>query len=524
MAGTVSSAELHRVLVSGTELALLDAREQGVYSLDHLFWAVSVPLSQLELLVASLVPRRDCPVVWCDAGEGLAERAATRMAGLGWTAVSVLDGGISAWPGVRYSGVNVPSKAFGEWIEHHESTPHIPAEELVARVAAGEDLVILDSRPFREFQRMSIPGGIDCPGAELAYRVHEVAPSPTTTIVVNCAGRTRSIIGAQSLRNAGVANPVIALKDGTMGWELAGLELAYGETTVAPPPSEGSLHVARARAAAVAARFGVRTVDEAELAAWQADPTRTTFVLDVRTAQEYAAGHRPGAIHAPGGQVVQATDEFVGVRGARVVLVDGDAVRATMTASWLIQLNAHEVAVLAASAGLFVETGFVADVPAGGLPDVVTVDAAELTGTETIIDLADSLRYRNRGHLPGAWWAVRSRLGEAAAVVGRTGTPADVVLTSPDGVLAALAQQDAAAVWPSARVRVLRGGTAGWAGSLETGFERATTKADDVWYKPYDADDRQVALQHMRDYLSWEIELLERIEADDTVAFRFFPR
>ena len=68
------------------------------------------------------------------------------------------------------------------------------------------------------------------PGAELVLRVRDIAPSPDTTIVVNCAGRTRSIIGAQSLINAGIPNKVVALRNGTMGWHLAGFTCDKGET------------------------------------------------------------------------------------------------------------------------------------------------------------------------------------------------------------------------------------------------------------------------------------------------------
>ena len=84
-----------------------------------------------------------------------------------------------------------------------------------------------------EFNRMSIPGGINCPGAELTHRIAALAPDPATTVVVNCAGRTRSILGAQSLRHAGVPNPVVALRNGTMGWHLAGFELEHGQDRAA---------------------------------------------------------------------------------------------------------------------------------------------------------------------------------------------------------------------------------------------------------------------------------------------------
>ena len=340
---TISADALCDRLLSGGELAVLDAREEGRFAVEHLFWSSCVPLSRLELLVAGLVPRRDCLVVWVDAdgaSGGVAARAARRMVALGWTNVAVLAGGVSGWPGERYSGVNVASKAFGEWIERAECTPHLPAVELARRQGAGERLVVLDARPMREFRRMSIPGGVDCPGAELVYRVHDIASDPNTTVVVNCAGRTRSIIGAQSLRNAGLPNPVFALEHGTMGWELAGLNLAHGATVHAPDPSAEGLAKAKEAAARVAQRFGIRCVTASTVRDWLADGSRTTFVFDVRTPEEYETGHAAVARHAAGGQLVQATDEYIGVLGSRVVLVDDKSlVRATMTASWLAQLG-----------------------------------------------------------------------------------------------------------------------------------------------------------------------------------------
>src|SRR5690606_6230085 len=208
---------------------------------------------------------------------------------------------------------NVPSKAFGELVERRCNTPRLTAHELAAKLEVGEDLVILDSRPWDEYRRMNIPGGIDAPGAELVYRVHDLAPTPDRLVVVNCAGRTRSIIGAQSLINAGIANRVAALKDGTMGWHLAGLPLEKGADRHAPDPSPEALAKAQAAAARVAARVGVRSIDAAGLAQWQREADRRTlFLLDVRSPEEYAAGHLPGSRSAPGGQLVQATDEYVG--------------------------------------------------------------------------------------------------------------------------------------------------------------------------------------------------------------------
>ena len=216
---TVDAAGLKSALHDGGEIALLDAREEVPFDARHLLMAACMPLSRLELLVDASVPRRSARIVWCDDGEGLAQRAALRMASLGYTDVSVLAGGIAAWAaaGFRtYSGVHVPSKAFAEVVEHKAGTPWITAEELKALIDSRADIALFDSRSYEEFHGNSIPTAISVPGAELVYRFADLVSSPETMVIVNCGGRTRSIIGAQSLINAGVPNKVVALRNGTM--------------------------------------------------------------------------------------------------------------------------------------------------------------------------------------------------------------------------------------------------------------------------------------------------------------------
>src|SRR3954471_19609102 len=320
-AATVAPQQVRAMLKDGGEMALLDVREEGVFSEQgHPFFANSVPLSRLELMIRDLVPRKLTRIVVYDAGPGasdgtnLADRTAAKLASTGYDNVAVMAGGAPAWAASGYelfTGVNVPSKAFGEAVEHRSGTPHIAASELKQRLDAGEKVLIVDSRPIGEFRNMSIPGAFDCPGAELVYRVPDRVPSPDTLVVVNCAGRTRSIIGAQSLRNAGLANSIMALENGTMGWELAGLELARGRDDSLPPPSGDGLRRARELADQVAERFGIKRIDDAALARFENEAElRTLYVFDVRGPDEYEAGHFPNARSAPGGQLVQATDTY----------------------------------------------------------------------------------------------------------------------------------------------------------------------------------------------------------------------
>jgi rhodanese-related sulfurtransferase len=431
---------LKAMLFDGRELALIDLREELTFSRSHLLWARSVPLSRLELRFARLVPRRDTRIVLCDEADGLVERAAKVLAAAGYSDLSYLQGGIAAWEKAGFelfSGVNVPSKAFGEYVEHASGTPSISAEELDSLMRSGTDMVVVDSRPFDEFQRVSIPTATNVPGAELVLRIHEIAPSPDTLVVVNCAGRTRSIIGAQSLINAGMPNKVVALRNGTMGWTLAGFTPDSGKTKRFPDTSPKSLAWAKAAAERVAKRFGVMRIDAAGLESFQADVTRTLYLLDVRDPTEYAAGHVAGATSAPGGQLVQATDQYVGTLGARLVLVDDQEVRAVMTASWLKQMGWRDVFVLIASGK---EKGLPAAPVLGPVPPSrLAIEAKELSAQVTrndvtVVDLSLSPAYR-KGHIPGAWlpsargWTRRSKI----PVTGQ------LVLTSEDGVLAGLA-------------------------------------------------------------------------------------
>ena len=514
------------MILGDDELALLDVREEGTFHDSHIFYASCCALSRLERLAPRLVPRRSTRVVVCDAGAGEAERAAARLVQHGYSDVSVLEGGIEAWAAAGYtlvSGVNVPSKAFGEVVEHELGTPSVSVEELHAMLAAGDDLVILDSRPTPEFTNFSIPGGVCCPGAELAYRVHDAVPSPDTTIVVNCAGRTRSIIGAQSIINAGVPNRVVSLRNGTMAWHLAGLELAKGATEHAGRPSAAGIEKARASAAQVAERFNVRMIDRATLDRWRAETgERSLYVFDVRTREEYEAGHLSDARWIAGGQLVQTTDEQVGTLRSRIVIVDDDGVRATMTASWLVQMGWRDAVVLEGGiAGHGLETGMPAP-PALGLdearvesiaPDALA--AALERGEAGVVDVSLSRGYRS-GHIPGARHGIRARLRRNLADRPRERL---LVVTAADEALARLAAAELAQEL-EAPVRCLEGGNDGWsnAGYPMTAADPAyLDEPDDVRVRVN--EDEGGMEKAMNDYLEWEIALVDDVARDGTAAW-----
>jgi rhodanese-related sulfurtransferase len=520
MTGRVDAATLKRWLSDGSEIALLDVREHGQHGEGHPFFAVPLPYSRLELGLAALVPNSATRLVLCDAGNGVAERAARRADALGYSNVSVLAGGVEAWRAAGYTlyaGVNVPSKAFGEIVEIARHTPRVTADALEAMRRAGENFVIVDGRTFAEFQRMNIPGGISCPNGELVLRIAEIAPDPATRIVVNCAGRTRSIIGAQTLIDLGVPNPIVALENGTQGWFLAGLELERGATRrCASDAGAADLAAPQSRARALATAHGVAFVSAGEARLWADDASRTTYLLDVRTPEEVAGTGVPGFAHAPGGQLIQATDQWVGVRGARLLLIDGETVRAPVVAAWLRQLG-HEAAVLegGATAAAAYDWPRVASAPPMAAPKPMAAGEAAGDGRLRIVDLRPSMAYR-KGHVAGAVWSIRPRILEAAG--HRDGA---VLLVADDAGVAALAARDLADAG-LADVRVLQGGFEAWRAAglpVQATPDRPADEEciDFIFHTHLRHDGSREAAQA---YLAWEVALPDQLDAQERGAFR----
>lgn len=516
----IDAITLKSWLHDGAEIGLLDVREHGQYGEAHIFQAVPVPYSRLEADITRLAPRRDARLVVYDEGDGVAERAQQALQRLGYSAVSRLSGGVGAWTAAGFNlfaGVNVPSKTFGELAEIAFHTPRIGARDLAARMDSKENLIVLDGRPFSEYQKMSIPGAICCPNGELALHAHMLAPDPSTTIVINCAGRTRSIIGAQTLINLGIPNPVLALENGTQGWYLEDLTLEHGATRRhdAKAPDSAVLR-ARERAGALAKRAGVQTISAALASEWLADTRRTTFLCDVRTPEEFRTGSLPGAQHTPGGQLIQATDQYIAVRGARLILLDDEGVRAPVVASWLRQLGWQAVVLQdGVRADLNVAATALPEFPKLPVCNTADLGRAIESGAQ-LIDVRPSQTYREQ-HIEQARWAVRPRLSALGLH-----HDAHVVLIASDMAMAQLAATDLAALGVT-HVSVNNGTPQQWRDAglnvVRTPASPADAECIDFLFFVHDRHDGNK--QAARQYLAWETNLIHQIDPQERATFDF---
>jgi len=519
VASEITAAALAKLLDTGATLALIDVREHGEYNPAHIAGSSSVPRRQLESRIGRLVPCRRVDVVVCDDNGRRAALAARTLERLGYRRVAVLQGGVNRWASENLPtewGMNVPSKDFGERVEVEHQVPTIDADELARRQQRGDELIILDTRTPEEFRRFCIPGGRSAPGGELALRIHDlVRARPGATIVVNCAGRTRSIIGARVLQRLRLPN-VVSLRNGTSGWLLAGLELERGADRVdLPEPSAEGRAVAEAFAARVAAEDGVRTLAVGELPAlMKRAGDETVYLIDVRTREEYTRGHIPGFWWMPGGQAVQRADDTVAVRTGTVVFCCDGTVRASVTASWYRQMGFANVFVVAggttawAAAGQPLAAG--ADEPVelivteakGKVRQVSAAELAALLASPRpplMLNVETSDRFA-AGHVPGARWLPRGWLElRIAELAGDTATA--IAVTDDDGHDAVLSAATLLELG-YCDVVALAGGTEAWRKDgrpLEHGLTGVLRAPDDVVPA---GPDRSFA--DMINYLRWE--------------------
>jgi len=524
----IGAVTLQHLLETGSTVAVLDVREHGEYNSAHIPGASSLPRRLLEHRIERLVPGKQTQIVVCDDTGVRARLAAKTLERLGYRRVAVLDGGLNGWASDNRPtewGMNVPSKDFGEKVEVVEHVPSIEARELEEWITRGDDLVILDTRTPEEYSRFCIPGGRSVPNGELPYRIGEIVRErPNARVVINCAGRTRSIIGARALQRMGVKD-VVGLKNGTSGWVLAGLTLETGADRLElPEPSAETRAEAEAYARRVMAEDGVQTVTADEVAELLAADTGESFYyIDIRGRDEFEQGHIPGFWWFPGGQVVQRSDDAIGVRNGKVVLTCDGIARGGATASWLRQLGFPNVFVLDGGTSAWEASGRAltsgsADDPVAGLDAarerVRLIEPAALDsllktpGPPIVLHVGTSHEFAVGGHIPGSHWMPRGWLEPRIEKLVPDWTE-PIVVTDPtgdDAILAAATLLDLG----YHDVAALKGGIGAWreAGlELERGLSGVLAPPDDLVPA---GPDRSYA--DMIEYLRWEEALGKKYE------------
>jgi len=517
---TISCHGVAAMMASDALYAVLDVRERGEFNACQIANATSVPRSQIEFRIAELVPNPRILLVVYDEGGERASLAARGLAELGYGNVAVLDGGLPAWQNQGLpivSGVNVPSKAFGEKVHHEKTIPEISPEELKSLQERAADLIVFDVRTPEEYGRFCIPGAVNVPGGDLILWADALKCKPETTVVINCAGRTRSIIGTAALCRLGLTH-ARALKNGTMGWVLAGLQLESTPTRVGPAAPEGSRQQVEELALGIAEAEGISWISAGELIdSSSGNNPNVTYLIDVRSETEYEGGHIPGALNVPGGQAVQRADDFIAVRNGRIIFVSNQSARAVMAAYWYRQMGFRDVKVLHGGVQAWAENG--GSLASGATPNEplgfenarklvrmlqpAEVNALVQSSGGSVLHVGSSVDFE-AAHLPGSKWISRGWLElKLPGFLTDRGQP--IVLSCHDGRNSVLASRTLREMGYS-EVFVLHGGVQAWQRAgypTERGLESCLVESNDVVLSPSVRGDREAMLR----YLEWEVKL-----------------
>ncbi|WP_404863272.1 rhodanese-like domain-containing protein [Georhizobium sp. MAB10] len=531
--GTVKrlgAEEARRQIHGPGEIAFLDVREAGQFGEGHALFAIPCAYSRLEARVPDLVPRHTAPIVIVDDGDGIAERAGARLMDMGYSDVALIEGGMPAWAAAGfpvYKGVNVPSKVLGEIAEDVWHPKMLKPEDLAAWKAEDRPFRFYDARPPVEYAKMRVPGAECLPNGELAHRLPAIAEGKTP-IVITCAGRTRGIIGAIGVMLVGHAGPVMALENGTQGWALSGGKLERGNSAAPYPElTDAQREKSRETAMALAGTYGLEIADPVRVEALLAEPEATTYLLDVRSTEEAKADPISGSVHALSGQLVQATDQWVAVRNARIILLDDGGMRAALAAFWLHQLGYEpyicllDEAMRATLKRLNSLEAFKARPKSPKPPPLTTIDPVRARycvalGEAILVDMRGSLDYR-KAHVEGARWLVRPRAERlATALAGKS-----AYLVADDIQAAAWAAEDLRKAGVK-DVSVIEGGHAALvkAGASVVGTPDEPSDADAIDHLFFVHDRHDDNLEASRRYLAWETGLIAQMDDVEKAAYR----
>ena len=90
-------------------------------------------------------------------------------------------------------------------------------DEYRARLARGEEWVLIDTREDHEWEAGHLPGAIHLSKGIIEREIEHAVPDKATPIVLQCGGGFRSALAGDNLQKMGYTN-VVSLDGGYRGW------------------------------------------------------------------------------------------------------------------------------------------------------------------------------------------------------------------------------------------------------------------------------------------------------------------
>jgi len=384
--------------------ALIDSREWRDYVNGHWFGSTNMPLSRLTATITRLIPDRSFPIHFLDWQNKASAVAIERLNSLGYHNMTIHPTAAPVRFGAGFvKGEYVWSKAFGEVVAHTADLPEVTPAEYIE---SWQDALLFDVRPTAEYQLFTLPNSQSLPNSLLLANADALRNSGKMALL-HCAGRTRSIIGACTLKAAGYDGPYAVFRGGTQAWQLDGHTREHNAARLFASDHEDS---------ATAERFMQRwhisfsRLTPAHLADFvAANSTALRFDVsdDAATGQEM----EQGIIKISGTNLIQQTDRSIARYHVPVILFDhGSGSRAAFAAYWLGAMG-FDVSVVYLDAPLAVAPAK----PRAALSSPAQRQAIELKADQHLLlyDFRPSAAFRG-GHIAGSHWKNISKMADMA--------------------------------------------------------------------------------------------------------------
>jgi cystathionine beta-lyase len=382
---------------AGAPFALIDCRERRDYVNAHWFGSTNIPFSVLSRKIKGLVPDLNFSIHVMDWQDNASTLAISQLKTLGYTNIKPHKTVRPPEMGNGFiRGEYVWSKAFGEVVAHCANLPEVTPADYVANY---QDALLFDVRPTAEYRDFTLPGSQSLPNSLLLANVDALRDTGKMTLL-HCAGRTRSIIGACTLKAAGYDGPFAIFKGGTQAWQLDGHEREHNSNRI------------------FAKDIASPAIVERFLRRWLIpfdhinEPSTVSFITRQRPAlifdvsDDAATGQKlmHGVVKISGTNLIQQTDRSIACYHVPVVLFDhGSGSRAAFAAYWLRAMGFEvRVALLASQLEPQAADGEV-DRMLPSFQNLLSIDDIRDLPSQ-LLDFRPSSAYR-KGHIEASEWA-----------------------------------------------------------------------------------------------------------------------
>ena len=211
-------------------ISFLDIRERKEYVHGFAFGSVNCPFSKFKYLIKELVPDVNTTLILIGIKNTYQKDKIQKiLKKLKYDRSFILKGDYKIWKKQKFplwAGEYTFSKAFGEWIEITSNIKNLYAKELYKIHKKNHNYLQIDARPKKEFEKFSLPQSVQCSGGELPCFINN-KENLRKNFIVHCAGRTRSIIAYQTLKDFNFKNKKYVLNGGTQNWVLNGFDRKF---------------------------------------------------------------------------------------------------------------------------------------------------------------------------------------------------------------------------------------------------------------------------------------------------------